>query len=223
MSAIRRIAPIWSLGLVLLAAAAAHAEFGAVTNNTFVAFDIETTDLSRDYGRVIEIGAVKFRNNHVIHRKAWLINPGIPIPPAVTGVHGITDAMVADAPAFSKAYAEFLNFIGESVLLAHNARFDVGFLEAEARRNALMLPPNQVIDTLQIARKCYPKADNHRLESLVNMLGLPPGKVHRGLADSDHLRAIFLKMTAQDPYGSVDVMLDLGGITFQDPQTARKR
>ncbi|MCE9614168.1 MAG: 3'-5' exonuclease [Lentisphaerae bacterium] len=210
-----------ALGLTSASAFALAQTDSQVTNQTFVAFDIETTGLSREYGRIIEIGVVKFHNDHVIQRKSWLIQPGMPIPLATQRVHGITDDMVADAPPFPDVYQEFLDFIGDSVLIAHNARFDMSFIQAEALRHALPMPANPVIDTLRVARQRYPDAGSYNLEHLVQMLELPAGKHHRGMQDSDHLRELFLVMTPAH-YATVDDLIAAGGLSFPLKRSSRK-
>lgn len=171
-----------------------------VENVTFVAFDLETTGLSPSTDRIVEIGAVKFRDGKIIDQKSWLINPGRSIPWLVQQVHGITDEMVRDAPSFAEIYDEFMEFIDGTVLMAHNARFDVSFLRAEIERAGLPVPKNKVIDTLRLFRKWFPNAPSGALSDLVNHTKVPAGIFHRALEDSGYLVLIFNEGLSKRPH-----------------------
>ena len=122
---------------------------------TFVVVDLETTGGSATNDSITEIGAVKVRGGEIIGEFQTLVNPGFPIPPFITVLTGITDAMVLSAPPTGEAFLSFLEFAGsseETVLIAHNAPFDVGFLKATARRLSVPWPNYQVLDTARIAR-----------------------------------------------------------------------
>lgn len=188
------------------------------SNVTFVAFDLETTGFDREHGGIIEIGAVKFRGDKILKTRQWLINPGVPIAPQATAVHGISDDMVTNAPLFPEVYAEFLKFAGPHVLLAHNARFDIGFIEAEARRHGMPLPPGAVIDTLALARRRYPDAENHRMENLVQLLNLPASDFHRGLVDAIHVMNL-MNMVMDGDLATRDALLAAGEITYPPTPT----
>ncbi len=207
----------------ILAASLATAAAGAlsVPRTTFVAFDIETTGFSGNKGRIVEIGVVKFRGGKVIDQQSWLINPGIPIPPMSQRVHGITDDMVSKAPAFSDVYREFAAFIGDAVLIAHNASFDIRFIEAETRRNELNPPDNRVIDTLKLSRKRHPELKRHGLESLSRHFKLGDNTFHRGLVDAVHVKDLFLVLT-EDDAENVNELLELAGRAFKKPEHATK-
>jgi len=163
-----------------------------LTNVTFVAFDLETTGFSAEFDRIIEIGAVKFRNGKVLKSRGWLINPGVPITADSQHIHGITEEMVADSPSFREVFPQFADFIKGAVLLAHNADFDVRFISAELEKNNMSALENIVLDALRLARVWFPDAGSYNLESLVKYLGIPAGSFHRALADSQYVTAIFL-------------------------------
>ena len=152
---------------------------------TFVAFDVETTGFSPDTGRIIEIGAVKFKDGKIVKSTHWLVNPGIPIPNSF--VHGIADADVAGHPGFAVTYKAFCDFAGDSVLLAHNASFDVRFLAAEIERNGLEPIPNPTLNSLALFRRWYPDAPSHKLAELAGHLDLPVAAEHRAQDDSETL------------------------------------
>ena len=164
----------------------------ASTNTTFVAFDLETTGFSSQSDRIIEIAAVKFQNDKALSGTNWLVNPGISIPQNVIRIHGITDSMVTNQPAFKDVLPEFKAFIGNSVLLSYNAPFDVRFLKAETDRNNLPAITNRVIDVLPLARKWFPDAPSHDLQTLAGYLGIKPDASHRAHADSQTLMEVFM-------------------------------
>jgi DNA polymerase-3 subunit alpha (Gram-positive type) len=203
---------------LILAASLVTAAAGAfqVPKTTFVAFDIETTGFSGKKGRIVEIGVVKFRGGEIIEKQSWLVNPGIPIPPMSQQVHGITDAMVTNAPAFKEVYPQFAEFIDDAVLVAHNAGFDIRFIEAETKRNAFDPPDNDVIDTLKLSRKRHPEIKRHGLESLSRHFSLGTQGFHRGLTDAVHVKDLFLVLT-QDDAGDISDLLDLAGRAFKKP------
>ncbi len=159
---------------------------------TFVVFDTETTGWDKNSGRIIEIGAIKFKNSEVIAKKSWLINPGISITASSQRIHGIDDSAVKDSPSFKEVFPKFAAFTRGAVLLAHNASFDVRFMNAEIERNNLEAPANPTLDTLRLTRKWYPELKSHSLSSLVNELKISAGTLHRALADSACTKDIFL-------------------------------
>lgn len=163
-----------------------------LSNITFVAFDLETTGFSAEFDRIIEIGAVKFRNGKVLKKRSWLINPSIPIPENSQNLHGITEEMVAESPPFSEVFPEFAGFVKGTVLLSHNAKFDLKFLLAELKRNNMPAPDNTVIDTLKLARVWFPDAGTYSLENLVKHLRIPARTFHRALFDSEYVTAFFI-------------------------------
>ncbi len=180
----------------------------ALTNVLFVAFDTETTGLKAADGRILEIGAVKFRNGHIVGRKSWLINPGIPIPRESQRINGITPAMVSNCPPFTVAFREFVAFSEGAVLLAHNAPFDRRFIVAELARNGLTPPENPLIDTLPLYRTWFPGQRHYSLEALTHNLlpdmataaqGRDAGtndrtiRLHSALGDSECTAALFMK------------------------------
>ncbi len=164
-----------------------------VSNVTFVVFDTETTGFSPTTDRIVEVGAVKFRNGEVIEEKSWLVNPGRQIPSWATEVHGITDEDVKNQPTFAEIYPQFLKFINGSVMIAHNARFDISFVKAEADRAGCELPANQVIDSLALFRKWYPKSTSHSVAALAKCAAVPTDTLHRAAADSLYVFLIFDK------------------------------
>lgn len=150
----------------------------------FVVFDTETTGMPPG-GRLVEIGALKVRGAAVVERFERLVYPEGPIPSSATGIHGIDDAMVRDAPDARAAVAEFLAWAGGAPLLGHNVAFDAAVLGAECARAGLALPDNETWCTLRAARGVL-RRGSHGLEALVRDLGLPPAPHHRALSDAEH-------------------------------------
>ncbi len=153
---------------------------------TFVVVDVETTGGSAQDCHMTEIGAVKVRGGVVLGEFQTLINPGGPIPAVIAVLTGITDAMVAGAPRISAVLPSFLEFAGDAVLVAHNAPFDLSFLQAAAARLDIPWPGNQVVDTLRLARQLVGRdeAPNHKLGSLAVVFGAQQTPDHRALHDA---------------------------------------
>ena len=155
---------------------------------TFV--DVETPGLSPRAARVCEVAAISFRGADRVGTLAELVNPGLPIPAEVSKIHGITDAMVKDSPSFGGVAPRLLAMLENSVIVAHNAEFDLGFLKAECDRVGLRFPKLHVVDTLAIARKGW-KFQSNRLGKIAEELNISNGGWHRALADVEMTRKIF--------------------------------
>lgn len=156
-------------------------------NITFVIFDTETTGFSPINDRVIEIGAVKVLNGKKLGEKTWLINPQRSIPWYVQNVHHISVEMVKDQPTFAEIYPEFLEFIDGSVLIAHNAPFDVRMMSAEAERAKMPAPKNAVLDSLALFRNWYPDLKSHQLGDIINFMDISSEGMHAHRATDDSL------------------------------------
>lgn len=163
----------------------------------FVAFDVETTGLSPVVARLVELSGVKFNlKSEEVSTFSTLIDPEMPIPPEVSQIHGITDDMVEGAPKTCEAVPAFIDWVGDArtVLVAHNAPFDVEFLHVAMARLKRERPAFHVIDTLPFARAALPDSPNHQLRTLVEHLGLEAGDYHRALADSHHVRNLLSRL-----------------------------
>lgn len=180
------------LVLLVLLTGSVFADGSLVKDTVFVSFDTETTGFSPKKDRLVEIGAVKFRGDgEVLAVTNWLVNPQREVPYYATKVHGITTEMAAAAPLFVEIWPEFEAFCDDTVLLAHNAPFDVGFLRAELERVELDGPALPVLDTLPVFRKWFPHALSHSLGKLSIYLGVDGDVYHRAEADSFHVINIF--------------------------------
>lgn len=184
-----------------------------LANVTFVAFDTETTGVNPHRDRIVELAAVKYQDGKIIDERTWLVNPGRPIPSWAQKVHGITTEMVKNEPKFKDIYAEFLEFIGGSVLVAHNAPFDISFINTEVRLAHLESPPNLVIDSLGLFRTWFPNLKSYSLEKVATSVDIPKDIFHRALADSMYVALIFNKGARKlDASAKLkDVYADAGG------------
>jgi DNA polymerase III epsilon subunit family exonuclease len=175
--------------------------FTAIVSRTFVALDFETTGLSPDRDRVVEIGAIKFRM--VENAGTWsiategeyetLIHPGRSIPAEVSAIHGISDLDVSQAPYFKAAADGFFAFLVDTVIVAHNAPFDMGFLLAEARRAGLPEPVNAAYDTKNLAKTAVPGLPSYSLKNLARSFDIHQKGAHRGADDARVCMELFGK------------------------------
>jgi len=153
---------------------------------TVAVLDFETTGLLPSYGdRATEIAITLVRDGQVVDRYQSLMNAGRRIPAEVTYITGITNAMIAAAPPVAKVMREAWQFVGNTPVVAHNASFDKKFWEAELARLSLS-STNQFACTMLLSRRIYPHSPNHRLSTLVQLLGLPQsGRAHRAMVDAE--------------------------------------
>lgn len=166
-------------------------------NITYCAIDVETSGFSPVRGdRVIECAAVKINNGEIVSEFSTLINVPCPIHPGAKQVHGITRKMLIEQPYPQEAWMRFLDFIGNAPLIAHNAKFDMGFIRMELRKLKLKIS-NRCICTLQLARKHFHQIPNHRLESVArHILGKIPADcfLHRALGDARLVARVWMAM-----------------------------
>lgn len=166
---------------------------------TFIAFDTETTGLSSTNDRIIEIGAVKFDKNGIIDKFETLINPQKPIPAECTEINHITDEMVKDAPLSKDAMVSFSDFIKDSILIAHNANFDLNFVNEEFARAKLPELKNKALDTLNFVRWAYPLLGKYNLQLMARLMNINVEDAHRAYDDARVCMEVFnrtLKDTA---------------------------
>lgn len=155
---------------------------------SYVVLDLETTGGSASGDRVTEIAAVRFDNGLETHRWSTLVNPGVPIPGFIQALTGIDDALVADAPGFKAVADHLLALLDGSVLVAHNASFDHGFLRGEFTRlgQDLRVP---TLCTVRLSRKLYPQFRSHGLDALIQRHQLHTDARHRAMGDVDMVLA----------------------------------
>jgi DNA polymerase-3 subunit epsilon len=192
---------------------------------TFAAFDLETTGLDPKEDRIVEIGAVTFDRRGPLCRYSVLVNPGIPMPAAAGRVNNITDAMLSGKPPLEKVLPDFIRLINNTIILAHNAPFDCGFINEKlsalyaagqkreasglfeevqpAGTSAAWTPPfpglpGPSADTLVLSRQAFPGRTRYALQELAGDLGLTAAKAHR--ADDDAVLCMELFIRCFDCY-----------------------
>ena len=152
---------------------------------TFCVFDLETTGTSPDNDRITEVGAVKVRGGVIEGTLQTFVNPGRPIPPSITVLTGITEAMVLPAPPIGEVLATLLEFMGDAVLVGHNIRFDTGFMDAALVRSGRPRLTNRRVDTCRLARRLVRgEVPNCRLGTLAERFRLNHQPSHRALDDA---------------------------------------
>jgi DNA polymerase-3 subunit epsilon len=192
--------------------------------------DFETTGFDAELDRVVEVGVVCFRRGEVTNRVNWLINPGMAIPEGAVSVHGITDAMVADAPAFGQIAEELWHVLIGHLPVAYNATFDRKFMHAEMARSGFKapapspgsaLPPavdGQVtwVDPLVWVRELMAEEKSKRLGDICERLGIPLSDAHRAWADAEATGRVLFTLSERMPRGYAEL------IRIQDQYGARQ-
>ncbi len=178
---------------------------------TFCVVDLETTGGSPTECAITEIGAVKLRGGECVGTFQTLVNPGAAIPPRITVITGITESMVATAPRIETVLPAFLEFVGGAVLVAHNARFDMGFLGAALERDDRPPLQNTVVDTCTLARRLLAgEVPNNKLGTLASRLRLDHQPNHRALDDAlatgDLLHVLLERAAGHGVYGLDDLV-----------------
>lgn len=164
----------------------------------FTAFDTETTGLSADSGdRLVEIGAVKFSGDGVLGTFGQLVNPCRPIPAPVTRVNNITMEMVRDCPTEDQVLPGFIAFISNTILLAHNANFDLKFVNTALIRCGHHPLKNKTEDTVHLAKAAFPELPHHNLQFLAQRFRINPGNAHRAQDDARVCMEVFLRCLQQ--------------------------
>src|SRR5699024_1326467 len=161
---------------------------------TYVVFDVETTGLSSVYDTIIELAGVKMQNGEIIDRFERFANPHRPLPNKIIDITGITDDMLVDAPEVDDVLKEFHEWVGDSIFVAHNATFDIGFLNQGYRQIGYEKVKNIVIDTLELARFLLPELGNHRLNTLCKQMGVELTQHHRAIYDAEATAYLFWKL-----------------------------
>ena len=156
-------------------------------------FDIETTGLSNRNCKIIEIGAVKIKDGQILDRIDFFVDPEEPIPPEITELTSITDDMVKGQIKEKEAIEKFLAFAGDTLLIAHNANFDVGFIRIAADRHGIPFE-NTYLDTVGLSRYVNPELKRHKLDVIAEHYNLPEFHHHRASDDAEMLAEIFFVM-----------------------------
>lgn len=168
-----------------------------LADDEYVVFDVETTGLSVSHDVIIELAAVKIKDGSIIDRFETFVNPHRSLSVQTTELTGITDDMVKDAPELHEIIPSFVDFLAGSVLVAHNARFDMGFLQAALKQLGQSPVMNPVLDTLELARFLFPDLKNHRLNTLAKKLDVHLEQHHRAIYDAEATGFVLWKMIEQ--------------------------
>ena len=190
-------------------------------DDTFVVFDIETTGFSSVKDRIIEIGAVKVENGTIVSRYSTFVNPEVPIPFEITKLTSITDTMVIDAPKIEAALPEFMDYVGDAVLVAHNAGFDVGFIEENCKRLGMEQRLTSV-DTVALARVLLPTLSRYKLNVVAKALGISLENHHRAVDDAGATAEIFVKFVEMLKEREITTLKEVNEFGAMNPDAIRK-
>jgi DNA polymerase-3 subunit alpha (Gram-positive type) len=168
-------------------------EKGQSIDTTYCVLDLETTGFSAVTEKITEIGIMKFKDGEVIDSFSCFVNPEKHIPQRVSEVTNITDDMVKDAETIDKVFPKMLEFLGDSVIVAHNAGFDVGFLKQNAKRLGYKFDYTY-LDTLSLAKDLFPEYKKYKLGKIADNLGIKVEVAHRALDDVDTTVKVFKVM-----------------------------
>lgn len=194
---------------------------GQTLDGAYVVFDIETTGFSPVTNRIIEIGAVKVEHGEITERFSTFVNPEVPIPFEIEKLTGISDSMVMEAQTIETVLPEFLAFVGDSVLVAHNAGFDVGFIQENAKRQGIAVDFTYV-DTVGIARTLLTGQAKYTLDAVAKTLGVSLENHHRAVDDAECTAQIFVKFTAMLSKDGVETLAALNELGKASVNAVRK-
>ena len=177
----------------------------------YVVIDIETTGLSSNYDDIIELAAIKVKNDQVVGEYQSLVDPEYEIDPFISDLTGITNEMLKTAPKIEIVLPDFLKFVGDSVVLGHNVSFDVNFIYDTEEYLGIGFFSNDHIDTRRIYRKLFPDREHHRLIDMVNEFNVGTTQFHRALADcySAYKCFVLLKNAIASRFESDEEFIDL--------------
>ncbi|EOR49636.1 PolC-type DNA polymerase III [Staphylococcus aureus] len=164
---------------------------------TYVVFDVETTGLSNQYDKIIELAAVKVHNGEIIDKFERFSNPHERLSETIINLTHITDDMLVDAPEIEEVLTEFKEWVGDAIFVAHNASFDMGFIDTGYERLGFGPSTNGVIDTLELSRTINTEYGKHGLNFLAKKYGVELTQHHRAIYDTEATAYIFIKMVQQ--------------------------
>ncbi len=165
-----------------------------IDETEFVVLDFETTGLRANRDRVIEIGLVKLRGLKKVETFSSLINPQVPVPYSILQLTGIDPDELENAPLFEEIARDILDFIGDSVLVAHNSSFDISFLKSEMQRMGLEILPNPDVCTLKLSKKLLPDIGSKSLGNVAKHLRIMHKNIHRAIGDATVTAKVFIKL-----------------------------
>ena len=194
---------------------------GQSIHDTCVVFDIETTGFGPVNDQIIEIGAVKVVNGQIVDKYSTFVNPDIPIPYHITQLTSITDEMVMDSPKIDVILPEFLEFCGDAILVAHNASFDVGFINKKAEFLGIETDFT-VVDTVGIARLLLSHLSRFKLNVVAKELGISLENHHRAVDDAGATAEIFVKFIEMLEEKGVTTLEELEAMNVMTPEMIKK-
>lgn len=196
-------------------------EQGQTLDDTFVVFDIETTGFSAAEDRIIEIGAVKITDGAIVDRFSTFVNPEVPIPFEIQQLTHITDDMVLEAPKIEEVLPAFLDFVGESALVAHNAGFDVGFIEQNCARLGRSRTFTSV-DTVGLARVLLPTLSKYKLNIVAKALNISLENHHRAVDDAAATAEIYVKFIEMLKERGMTTLKEVNAFGDMNPDAIKK-
>ena len=194
---------------------------GQSLNDSYVVFDLETTGLSPDKNKIIEIGAVKVVDGAITERFSTFINPEVPIPYNIEQLTSIKDDMVLDAPRIEEILPEFMKFCEGTVMVAHNAEFDTGFIRKNCERMGLPFDFT-IADTVALARILLPQLNRFKLDTVAKAVGVSLDHHHRAVDDAACTAEIFVKFIEMLHERGMETLDDVNQMGATSPELVKK-
>ena len=194
---------------------------GQSLNDSYVVFDLETTGLSPDKNKIIEIGAVKVVDGAITERFSTFVNPEVPIPYNIEQLTSIKDDMVLDAPRIEEILPEFMKFCEGTVMVAHNAEFDTGFIRKNCERMGLLFDFT-IADTVALARILLPQLNRFKLDTVAKAVGVSLDHHHRAVDDAACTAEIFVKFIEMLHERGMETLDDVNQMGATSPELVKK-
>ncbi|MBP3622355.1 MAG: PolC-type DNA polymerase III [Lachnospiraceae bacterium] len=194
---------------------------GQSIDSEYVVFDIETTGLSPRFNKIIEIGAVRIKDGKIQDKFSQFVNPEVPIPYSITKLTSINDNMVLEAPTIEEVLPRFFEFVGDAILVAHNASFDTGFIKEFAKRQGLPFDYT-IVDTMTLAHILIPELGKYTLDRLCKQFNVSLENHHRACDDAAATAEIFVKMLNMIHKKDVHTIKELNVMGSASPESIKK-
>ena len=194
---------------------------GQKLTGNYVVFDLETTGIGAKSNQIIEIGAVKVEEGKIGETFSTFVNPLRPIPYPIQQLTGIDDSMVSNARTIQEVLPEFVQFCEGCVMVAHNASFDIGFIEQKAKEQGILVEYT-VIDTVSVARALLPDLKRYKLDTVAKRLGVSLENHHRAVDDATATAEIFVRMLDRLSEKDIATLAELNEFCIPDKEAIRK-
>ncbi len=194
---------------------------GQRIDSEYVVFDIETTGLSPRFNKIIEIGAVRIKDGKIQDTYSRFVNPEVPIPYSITKLTSINDNMVLEAPTIEEVLPEFLEYVGDAILVAHNASFDTGFIKEFAKKQGLPFDYT-IVDTMTLAHILIPELGKYTLDRLCKQFNVSLENHHRACDDAAATAEIFVKMLKMIKNKDIETIAQLNIMGSASPESIKK-